>query len=251
MHRPWPGPQEHDLIPYQALDDWGIASLLVVAPHPDDEVFGCGGLLALAARRGLRCQVAIATDGALAGDAAVREAESLAAAAVLGGAGVGPAIEFWRLPDRGLRPDAALSRRVGQAAIACTADWVLVPSPFEVHVDHRAVCLAAIDAVADLQAQGRAARLVFYEVGQPLIPNALIDITPVVDQKARAVACFASQLALQAYGDQVAGLNRQRSYTLGPAVSHAEALWLVSPQELAGGVEGVMAGFTRQLRRRL
>lgn len=38
--------------------------MLVLAPHPDDETLGCGGLLARAADQGLRPRVAFLTNGA-------------------------------------------------------------------------------------------------------------------------------------------------------------------------------------------
>jgi LmbE family N-acetylglucosaminyl deacetylase len=41
----------------------GHASALVFAPHPDDEVLGCGGVIALKARAGARVQVVVMTDG--------------------------------------------------------------------------------------------------------------------------------------------------------------------------------------------
>lgn len=39
------------------------ARLVIVAPHPDDELLTCGGLLALHAARGSRCLVVSVTDG--------------------------------------------------------------------------------------------------------------------------------------------------------------------------------------------
>jgi LmbE family N-acetylglucosaminyl deacetylase len=39
------------------------ASALVFAPHPDDEVLGCGGVIALKARAGARVQIVVMTDG--------------------------------------------------------------------------------------------------------------------------------------------------------------------------------------------
>lgn len=41
----------------------GNASALVFAPHPDDEVLGCGGIIALKAQAGARVKVVIMTDG--------------------------------------------------------------------------------------------------------------------------------------------------------------------------------------------
>ncbi len=50
--------------------------LLVLAPHPDDEVIGCGGLVAQHLRERREVRVVVATDGAQAGAAETREEES-------------------------------------------------------------------------------------------------------------------------------------------------------------------------------
>jgi len=44
-------------------DRWSSASALVFAPHPDDEVLGCGGVIALKAQAGAQVQVVVMTDG--------------------------------------------------------------------------------------------------------------------------------------------------------------------------------------------
>jgi LmbE family N-acetylglucosaminyl deacetylase len=58
----WPGLTR---LPCMDLDDWvpADARLVVVAPHPDDEILGCGAMLALHAARGGRCLVVAVTDG--------------------------------------------------------------------------------------------------------------------------------------------------------------------------------------------
>ena len=238
---------EADLVPYRSLDIRDCRPMLVFAPHPDDEVFGSGGLLALAVERNIEAHVIVVSDGALAGDAAEREAESLAAANVLGGHTLRGATEFWRLPDRGLQSVADLCDRIMQAIESCGAQWVVAPSPFEVHPDHRAVCRAVVNACRHRQATGNVVQLVFCEIGQPLLPNGLVDISTVIERKMEAMRCFASQQSFQAYAEQVTGLNRYRAYTLGPAVTHAEAYWLVSAESLAGGMESVLADASAQL----
>lgn len=223
----WQPHPEPTLVPYAAVEPLPAGPLLVLAPHPDDEVFGCGGTIARACDSGIAVHVAVATDGGAAGDAAVREAESRCAAAVLAGSGRPPQLEFWRCGDRALVPDAQLCARVAAAVAACAPRWVAVPSPFEVHPDHRALCLAAVDAVA---ASG--ATLAFYEVGQPLLADTLVDITGVLARKRAAMACFGSQLALHRYDETTEALNRLRAYTLPPPATHAEAYWL--PRSAAG-----------------
>lgn len=238
---PWCLPMERDLLPYEAATAVDARSILLLAPHPDDEVFGCGGLWALAAAQGVATQVVVVSDGAVAGDAAVREAESRAAARALCGDAAVQALEFWRRPDRGVRPDEDLVQAIGQAVQRRSTHWLLAPSPYEVHPDHRAVCLAAIAAASRPQALEAGVRLVFYEVGQPMLPNRLFDITPVIDAKRRAMDCFVSQLALQRYDEHVLALNRYRSYTLGPQVRYAEGYHVVDAGAQATGLAGILA----------
>ncbi|MST31813.1 hypothetical protein GHK86_03595, partial [Acidimicrobiaceae bacterium USS-CC1] len=46
-----------------ALDLPEVARVLVVAPHPDDEVLGAGGLLQVLRGRGVAIEVCAVTDG--------------------------------------------------------------------------------------------------------------------------------------------------------------------------------------------
>jgi len=41
-----------------------LRSMLVVAPHPDDETLGCGARIILSRRQGSRVKLLVATDGA-------------------------------------------------------------------------------------------------------------------------------------------------------------------------------------------
>lgn len=235
---------ESDLVPYRAVERLPGHHLLVLAPHPDDEVLGCGGLIAATLQQGAAVTVVVASDGAAAGDVGVREAESRAAALVLAAAAPGPALHFWRLPDRGLSEVPGLVARLQHLLATTQADTVVLPSPFEVHPDHRALCLAALHA---LGTTARPPGAWFYEVGQALMPDLLVDITPQLQRKREALRCFASQLALQAYDEQLLALNRFRAYTLGPEVSHAEAYQHVPLDRSDSGLSGVIGEIARRL----
>ncbi|WNL40130.1 PIG-L deacetylase family protein [Halomonas sp. PAMB 3232] len=200
--------------------------VLVLAPHPDDEVFGCGGALAQLAARGAEIRVVIATQGP---QAALRLAESTRAAAVLGY----PAPINWAFPDRGLEQAIdALADTLLEALEAFTPDLLLAPSSFEMHPDHRAACDAALKAGERFVAKHNASlSIALYEIGVPLSANQLVDISQEGELKARAMQCFASQLAEQRYADQIDGLNRYRSYTLGLSVTRAEAFHVLAAGE--------------------
>lgn len=227
---------EPSIYPYRAGGLVPARGALVFAPHPDDEVLGCGGLLALLLDAEVPVQVVVVSDGGQGGDPQTRERESVAAARALSAPNAALQPKFWRLPDRGLVADDALIDRMRMAIADSGADWVLAPSPFEIHPDHRAVAVAAALAFTSTCDEDSDSRLAFYEVGHPLFANLLIDISPVLSRKEAAIRCFLSQLATQAYGDQALGLNRFRSYTLGSLVTHAEAYQVLERVHLRHGL---------------
>ncbi|MGE4239884.1 PIG-L family deacetylase [Ramlibacter sp.] len=214
---------ENELVPYQAVAGISARRVLVLAPHPDDEAFGCGGAIAAHGAEGTPVDVVVLTDGAAYGDVAERQAESRAAAKVLGSAEP----SFWGIPDRQLRADDELVRRIAEHIRTSGADLIYAPSPWEIHPDHRQAAQAAV-----LAAQATGARIAFYEIGAPLRPNLLLDITPHLAKKQAAAACFASQQARQDYAGHVFALNRYRTYTLPPEVVAAEAYLLLDAAQL-------------------
>ena len=231
-----PLPDEPSIYPYTATRCVPASGVLVFAPHPDDEVLGCGGLVAALLEAGVPVRVVVVSDGGLGGDVLQRERESRAAARELAGPHPPPSIEFWGQPDRSVAASAGLVERMCQAMIDSGADWVLAPSPYEIHPDHRAVAVAAAMAFASAHGEDSTAKLAFFEVGHPLFANLLVDITPVLGRKAAALQCFPSQLAVQDYGQQLLALNRFRSYTLGRHVTHAEAYQVHDAKAVSAGL---------------
>ncbi|MEA2341880.1 MAG: hypothetical protein QOF63_49 [Thermoanaerobaculia bacterium] len=217
---------EAEAIPFAPQDLRG-ERLLVLAPHPDDEVIGCGGLVALHLREGRKVHVVVATDGAQAGDASQREAESRAALALLGDA----TIAFLGFPDRELSDAHELGDRLAAILREWKPDLIAVPSPLEIHPDHVALSRVFCDLIArdtSLFADLAVARIAFYEVSAPLRPNTLVDITSVADAKYAAIATHETQSAVRDYTSYARGLNSWRTMTLPPHVKFAEAYWTTS-----------------------
>lgn len=227
---------ENLLIPYAAVDSLPGKSVLVFAPHPDDEIFGCGGAMAAHHAAGIPVRTIIVTDGAAgATDAQERERiahiraqESIEAAACLGCA----APEFWDLPDRSLEFGPALIGRVHAAIVAHDHDLIYAPSLREAHPDHRTLAMAVLEALRRL---GGARYLAMYEVGIPLPANTLVDITRHLGVKQAAMRCFHSQLGVRPYDRYIEGLARYRTYTLPPTVEAAEAFQVMAATDLQTG----------------
>ncbi|KQP10295.1 GlcNAc-PI de-N-acetylase [Methylobacterium sp. Leaf99] len=138
-------------LPVAPLDTLvGTKGLVVVAPHPDDESLGCGGLIAEARRLGRAVRLVVVTDGCGSHThsalypperlRALREDETRAAVAELG---LAPEdVRFLRLPDAHA-PSAGPQAEAAAAAIldeaeACDAGAVFVTWGHDPHCDHKA-----------------------------------------------------------------------------------------------------------------
>ncbi|MDH3689953.1 MAG: glycosyltransferase [Gammaproteobacteria bacterium] len=229
---------EHLLIPYEAVRHVGEGVALVLAPHPDDEVFGCGGAIMRHVEAGDPVHVIIVSDGGFqgvmngvdeTGYVQRRQEESINAGRILG---YGTPL-FWGLADRDIEYSEKLVRQILSAIDSTGATVVYAPSIFEIHPDHRALGMTAIEAV---RRSDKAQQIAMYEVGVPLRPNVLLDITDLIERKQAAMACFASQLDIQEYDQHITALNRYRTYTLPKSVKAAEAYLLTSTEELRGNL---------------
>lgn len=144
------------------------AAALVFAPHPDDEVLGCGGTIALKALAGASLCVAIMTDGRTSHSrfvdaptlVAMRRAEALDAAGHLG---LDPAGHvFLDFEDGRLRDNAeAARRRVGDLLREHEPEQVFVPHRRDRLADHVATFEIVTAAVREF---GRPVTLFEYPV---------------------------------------------------------------------------------------
>ncbi|MBN1277280.1 MAG: PIG-L family deacetylase [Deltaproteobacteria bacterium] len=219
---------EESIIPFHTTCLTGRKTL-VLAPHPDDESIGCGGSIALHAAAGDPVKIVFLTNGAL-GDISgrmeredyvgLRQKEAKEACTGLGVID----IEFWPYEDRSLAGCRGGLRRLIDLLQMFVPELVYVPSPLEFHPDHRAASLLLCDAIRSCSMEFEVA---FYEIGQPLSANMLVDISEVMHLKQRAINAYKSQLQERAYDRISEALNRFRSLTLPEGVTHAEgySLW--------------------------
>ena len=149
--------------------------LVVVAPHPDDEVLACGGLLSLQVARGGPVRILAVTDGegshamddegARAALARTRQGERLAGLARLG---VPPSsLQTLGLPDGQVAAHAAALRHA-LATLLRPGDLVVCTWRLDGHPDHEACGQAAAEVCPAAGAQWLEAPVWMWHWAHPL-----------------------------------------------------------------------------------
>jgi LmbE family N-acetylglucosaminyl deacetylase len=194
---------------------------LVLAPHADDEVIGCGGTLVKLAARGVPTRIAYLTDGrAVSADtqqdeamAATRAAEARSVSARLGLSE--PILVGWN--ERTFSApanEAALVERLAGVLASVEPDAVYVPFFQDAHGDHRYANHLLARA---LVASGREPTIYAYEVWSLVPPGLVVDISAELEEKQRLIDCYPSQLAYLDYHALVDALAKLHAPLLAGA----------------------------------
>lgn len=199
-------------------------TMLVIAPHQDDEIIGCGGALALAARAGKPVHIIMLQDGADEHDGLgmprealrdLRNAES-SAAAEIGGA----SISFLNFPDL-CRDAQKASAHLRDHICRDKVDVVFTPWLLDTHQDHRTTNRILAKALRDVP---HPVRVLCYEVWGLCLPNVVVVIDEVIETKRRMLECFRFANSAIDYTHTTIGLSMYRSRLLGSGTArHVEA----------------------------
>jgi LmbE family N-acetylglucosaminyl deacetylase/SAM-dependent methyltransferase len=217
--------------------------LAVLAPHPDDELLGCGGALLKHLAAGDRVSIVFVTSGertaGLTGlpqseSVALREAEARESAKLLGVAESD--LVFLRHPDGdvGNSLGAALERTL----IDLGPDLVYVPYPLDAHRDHVATTRMFADALPKVPS---VSHIALYEVWTALYPNCIVDITDEIDAKLEALSRYQTALGSVDYLHTSRGLAAFRSAQVLHGRGYAEAFVVLAKNrfaELMGTLSG-------------
>lgn len=202
--------------------------IMVFAPHPDDDILGCGGSIVMHTARGNEVTTVFMTSGEAGslfvpcGDLAVmRENEARQASDLLK---VSETI-FMRNPDGYLEFKQDNLVKLVTLIRSKKPDTVYLPHQLDGNEDHRITYKLVLDACR--RAGGpwfqecpgspwRVKTILAYEIWTPLQEVSYIeDITPYMDQKLDALRLHASQLKDIRYDDAILGLNQYRGIMSG------------------------------------
>ena len=200
------------------------ARLLILAPHPDDECLGTGGLIQQALAKGAKIKVIFITNGdnnpwpqrylekrwfigpeerKRWGERRKIEAEN--SLEILGGGKV--ATTFLGLPDAGIlnlwkNNDAVILEKLMREFTAWQPTLLILPSEFDRHSDHRATHLYGRAALAETSNKYP---VLTYLIHRPWLmkltqkpkPQIKLELSPrEQDKKLQAILCHKTQMAL-------------------------------------------------------
>lgn len=183
-----------------------LGKTLVIAPHPDDEVLGCGGTIARLADSGQEVHVAIVTRGyepAFSAEGVEQVRGELAEAhKILGVA----QCHFLDLPAAALDtlPGADINAAIGKLVQTISPDTLFLPFLGDVHRDHQLVFNAGLVA-ARPRGPDVPRRIYAYEtlsetnwaapgISETFAPNVFFDVSETIERKLNAFARFESQV---------------------------------------------------------
>ena len=231
------------------IDPLAARRVLVVAPHPDDETLGCGGLIARLVAAGSVVHTVFLTDGGASHRAsrtwprprlaALREHEAIEALTALG-AGDSPRT-FLRLNDAAMPMSGsaawiAARDMIAGVAAALMPDLAILPWRRDPHCDHRDGWHLAREALrqADLDPPILEYAIWLDELGAPEdfplageVQAIHVDIGVAAEAKRAALAAHRSQTTDLIDDDPAA--FRLRPATIERLTGGTERFWRVTP----------------------
>lgn len=193
------------------------SSMLVVAPHPDDEIIGCGGAIALQKISGRRVAFVFVQDGGDEHEAdgltraqsiEIRRQEALSVARSVG---IDPPT-FLLHADLGPDTRSELADELQAVIEASKADVIFTPSALDHNIHHIQTNLALARALSGLE---RSISVYGYEVWGLTVPNVIVNIDSVMEEKRIWLSQYKSQLSGKDYVNAVTGLNMYHSISFG------------------------------------
>jgi LmbE family N-acetylglucosaminyl deacetylase len=209
------------------------ASMLVVAPHQDDEIIGCGGAMILQVRADRKLHVVFTQDGGDEHEAdgrtreeqvRVRDDEARRVAERLG---IGEPT-FLRYETLVGEESRALADDLAAEIERTQADAVFTPFFLDYNYQHQQTNFALAEA---LSRTSRNIRVFGYEVWGLTVPNTIINIDAAQEEKRELLSLYESQLSGKDYLHGITGLNMFHSLHFGAGECRYAERFFECPRE--------------------
>lgn len=211
---------------------------LVVAPHPDDEIIGCGGIMlkyknnfdcCVMASSGLGDDVISAEKNA---DIRIKEFNS-----VMKKAGIK---KYWIFKTFGIPPMYRQIRKHLREYMSVLDtkqyDYIFIPHTNDNHREHKFISRCIVKKILRRNGYKRNLKICYYGVWTPLMGATYFeDIESVQDKKYKLLQMYKSQNISVSYPDMAKGLNLYYGGLSHANMKYAEAFKVVSVQQYFHG----------------
>jgi LmbE family N-acetylglucosaminyl deacetylase len=218
-------------------------NVLIVAPHADDEILGCGGIISRYLREGANVYIVVVTNASVGAPELFSSStvESIRAEGLKSHAFLGVTKTFFLdfpAPKLETHPSYQISNAICKLLLDLKIDTMFIPHRGDMHRDHAVVYHAALVAARPIN--DCSVKLIYtYETlsetewappfgDDAFIPNVFFDITKDIENKVKAMEFYASQLKIYPHPRSVEiikSLAKYRGATVG--YKFAEAFMLV------------------------
>ncbi len=187
--------------------------VLVLAAHPGDDIFGCGGALVYHAEHGDQIQVIYLTDGSRSTPSGSRDRSLIEQREHEAEEGLRLAGEietvFWQFEDGAFEVNMTTAGLLKGVLENFAPDIIYAPWYADEHPDNQQVVPLLHQVLPELK-EPFLGTVWQYEIGTPSIPNRYVIITDVLEKKIRAMDAHQSLVRIKDIRDGILGLNTYR-----------------------------------------
>jgi len=233
--------------PPEEIRDFNVKQIVVLAPHMDDEVAGCGATLHKHIACGAQVTVVYMTDGRRGSPTlnerritdkerktledelvVMRKSEVAEAARILGIQN----LIFLDHADADLKPVQLIINQIRTILGEKLPEIIYLPSLMDSHCDHWVTNQILYAAISGLTTSEKWLPIFRgFEVWTPLPANRLVNISNEIEIKREAISVFATQTAHIDYVRAISSLNAYRSIYFQRGTGYSEAFYETTPSE--------------------
>ncbi len=193
-------------------------NVLVISPHPDDDIFGLGGTLKIHSENKDKIKIVYISDGSggISNNKTqskklleIRKNEAKQACKILG---IND-LYFMNLKDGKFTQSFDNTKKIEKIITIFKPNIIYTPSFLDIHPDH--VESANILAKALEKNNNFNGEIFSYEIWSPIFINRLINIDKQKNIKIKAIRAHKSQLASRDYENAILSLNQYRAKMFG------------------------------------
>lgn len=179
--------------------------ILVIAPHPDDEIVGCGGTVCKCVDYGASIMI-LHLNRIDDKEVNVRKLEAKSVAAELG-------VSEYKILNNTIQEEE-IPKRILESIRSFNPSLILLPHLYDKHIEHCKTNFWLVEAIKKDHCSVE--QVALYEIWDTLTPNTLINISDYMDKKDKLIHKYKSQIEKYDFIDLAKSLTHYRLLSCPP-----------------------------------